>query len=60
MSKTDENSTYGNYSDTDYRMEVEDTNGYYSSDYEALELEQTGQTTTILTMSSITNATMID
>ena len=25
-----------------------------------LELEQTGQTTTILTMSSITNATMID
>ena len=35
VSKTDENSTYGDYSDTDYRMEVEDTNGYYSSDYEA-------------------------
>ena len=35
MSKTDENSTYGDYSDTDYRVEVEDNNDYYSSDYEA-------------------------
>ena len=33
--KTDENATYGDYSDPDYRMEVEDTNDYYSSDYEA-------------------------
>ena len=35
VTKTDENATYGNYSDPDYRMEVEDTNDYYSSDYEA-------------------------
>ena len=33
--KGDENETYGDYSDPDYRMEVEDTNVYYSSDYEA-------------------------
>ena len=33
--KTDENATYGDYSDPDPRMEVEDTNDYYSSDYEA-------------------------
>ena len=33
--KTDENATYGDYSDPDPRMEVEDTNAYYSSDYEA-------------------------
>ena len=33
--KTDENATYGDYSDPDYRMEVEDNNDYYSSDYEA-------------------------
>ena len=35
MIKTDENATYGDYSDPDPRMEVEDTNDYYSSDYEA-------------------------
>ena len=34
--KYDENATYGNYSDDpDARMEVEDSNAYYSSDYEA-------------------------
>ena len=33
--KNDENETYGDYSDPDYRMEVEDTNVYYSSDNEA-------------------------
>ena len=33
--KTDENPTYGDYSDPDPRMEVEDNNAYYSSDYEA-------------------------
>ena len=33
--KTDENATYGDYSDPDARMEVEDSNAYYSSDYEA-------------------------
>ena len=33
--KTDENATYGDHSDPNYRMEVEDTNDYYSSDYEA-------------------------
>ena len=33
--KCDENATYGNYSDPDPRMEVEDNNAYYSSDYEA-------------------------
>ena len=31
----DENATYGEYSDPDARMEVEDSNAYYSSDYEA-------------------------
>ena len=31
----DVNPTYGDYSDPDPRMEVEDTNDYYSSDYEA-------------------------
>ena len=31
----DENPTYGDYFDPDPRMEVEDTNDYYSSDYEA-------------------------
>ena len=35
MTKTDENETYGDYYDPDQRMEVEDTNAYYSSDYEA-------------------------
>ena len=35
MTKTDENATYGDYFDPDQRMEVEDTNDYYSSDYEA-------------------------
>ena len=33
--KTDENATYGDYFDPDPRMEVEDSNAYYSSDYEA-------------------------
>ena len=33
--KYDENATYGNYSDPDAKMEVEDSNAYYSSDYEA-------------------------
>ena len=33
--KTDDNAIYGNYSDPDARMEVVDTNDYYSSDYEA-------------------------
>ena len=31
----DENPTYGHYSDPDPRMEIEDSNAYYSSDYEA-------------------------
>ena len=31
----DENPTYGDYFDPNPRMEVEDTNVYYSSDYEA-------------------------
>ena len=31
----DENPVYGYYFDPDPRMEVEDTNDYYSSDYEA-------------------------
>ena len=31
----DENPTYGDYFDPDPRMEVEDSNDYYSSDYEA-------------------------
>ena len=35
VTKTDENETYGDYYDPDQRMEVEDTNAYYSSDYEA-------------------------
>ena len=35
VTKTDENATYGDYFDPDQRMEVEDTNDYYSSDYEA-------------------------
>ena len=35
VTKTDENATYGDYSDPDPRMEVEDSNAYYSSDYEA-------------------------
>ena len=30
----DENPTYGDYFDPDPRAEVEDTNAYYSSDYE--------------------------
>ena len=29
------NPSYGDYSDPDQRMEVEDSNAYYSSDYEA-------------------------
>ena len=33
--KYDENATYGNYSDPYAKMEVEDSNAYYSSDYEA-------------------------
>ena len=35
VTKTDENATYGDYFDPDQRMEVEDSNAYYSSDYEA-------------------------
>ena len=36
VTKDDENATYGDYyCDTDARMEVEDSNAYYSSDYEA-------------------------
>ena len=31
VTKYDENPTYGDYSDPDARMEVEDTNDYYSS-----------------------------
>ena len=31
----DVNPTYGDYFDPDLRMEVEDTDDYYSSDYEA-------------------------
>ena len=31
----DQNPTYGDYFDPDPRAEVEDTNDYYSSDYEA-------------------------
>ena len=31
----DDNPTYGDYFDPNPRMEVEDTNAYYSSDYEA-------------------------
>ena len=31
----DVNPTYGDYFDPDPRMEVEDTNAYYSSDFEA-------------------------
>ena len=31
----DENPTYGDYYDPNPRAEVEDTNAYYSSDYEA-------------------------
>ena len=31
----DENPTYGDYFDPNPRVEVEDTNAYYSSDYEA-------------------------
>ena len=34
MTKSDENATYGDYIDPDQRMEVEDSNAYYSSDYE--------------------------
>ena len=33
VTKTDENPMYGYYSDVDARMEVEDSNTYYSSDY---------------------------
>jgi len=35
VTQDDENPVYGDYSDPDPRMEVEDTNDYYSSDYEA-------------------------
>ena len=35
VTDTDENPTYGDYFDPDPRMEVEDGNAYYSSDYEA-------------------------
>ena len=35
MKDDDENPTYGDYSDPDPRMEMEDSNNYYSSDYEA-------------------------
>ena len=35
VTKYDENATYGDYYDTDPRMEVEDSNAYYYSDYEA-------------------------
>ena len=35
VTKFDENATYGDYYDIDARMEVEDSNAYYSSDYEA-------------------------
>ena len=35
VTKTDDNATYGDYFDPDPRMEVEDTNDNYSSDYEA-------------------------
>ena len=35
VTKSDENATYGDYIDPDQRMEVEDSNAYYSSDYEA-------------------------
>ena len=35
MRDEDENPTYGDYYDPNPRMEVEDTNAYYSSDYEA-------------------------
>ena len=34
MTQDDENPVYGDYFDPDPRMEVEDTNDYYSSDYE--------------------------
>ena len=37
----DENPTYGDYFDPDPRVEVEDSNSYYSSDYET----GTGRTT---------------
>ena len=36
VTKSDgENPTYGDYSDPDPKMEVKDSNAYYSSDYEA-------------------------
>ena len=35
VTREDENPTYGDYFDPDPRAEVEDTNDYYSSDYEA-------------------------
>ena len=35
VTEVDENHVYGDYFDPDMRMEVEDTNDYYSSDYEA-------------------------
>ena len=35
VTDVDENPVYGYYFDPDPRMEVEDTNDYYSSDYEA-------------------------
>ena len=35
VTNDDENPTYGDYFDPDPRAEVEDTNDYYSSDYEA-------------------------
>ena len=41
MTKEDENPTYGDYFDPDPRVEVEDSNSYYSSDYET----GTGRTT---------------
>ena len=35
MTRDDENPVYGVYFESDPRMEVEDNNDYYSSDYEA-------------------------
>ena len=36
VTKSDgENPNYGDYSDSDLKMEVKDSNAYYSSDYEA-------------------------
>ena len=40
-SNVDENPVYGVYFDTDPRMEVEDTNDYYSSDYEPVGTSRT-------------------